>query len=143
VQDFLHLPVIFGDAMDAASTIGDRLRQERMRLGFNIRDFAARGGVSRTTQSNYENNVYPPDSGYLNRIATTGAEIFWIVQGTPDDDALRDKQRLPYTPVIREMIEDYELSPSGTQDAVRAILKDAADKRRAEIAKFKSAKVLT
>lgn len=112
---------------------------ERNRLGFNIRDFAAKGGVSRTTQSNYENDISRPDAAYLNRIATTGAEVFWIMRGLPEDDELREKQALPYTPVIRELIEDYMLCPPPVQDSVRAILKNSADAKREQVKQWKDA----
>lgn len=119
--------------------MGARLRGERNRLGYNIRAFAKLGGVSSTAQSNYENDISRPDAEYLNRISSAGAEIFWIMRGLPEDDALRDRRIAQYPPEIREMNENYELASPAVQAAVRSLLKDAAEKKRAEVAEFKRA----
>lgn len=102
-------------------TIGKRLRAERTRLGFNIRDFAQKGGVGSGTQSRYENDQGVPDSDYLNRVAELGAEIFWIMRGSEEDDDTRDKREAAYSPEVREMIYNYERCPPEIQQSLRII----------------------
>jgi DNA-binding XRE family transcriptional regulator len=62
--------------------IGGRLREERLRLGFSQTEMAAVGGVSRTTQVNYEIGKSDPTLMYLNRIWTRGADRFYVISGT-------------------------------------------------------------
>ncbi|WP_300434748.1 helix-turn-helix transcriptional regulator [Zoogloea sp.] len=102
-------------------TIGKRLRAERTRLGFNIRDFAEKGGVGSGTQSRYENDQGVPDSDYLNRVSELGAEIFWIMRGSEEDEVARDKRVAAYSPEIREMVANYERCPPEIQQSLRTI----------------------
>ena len=52
--------------------IGDRLKEERSRLGFSQTDLAGVGGVGKTTQINYEKGERSPDAGYLAAVAGKG-----------------------------------------------------------------------
>ena len=61
--------------------IGDRLREERKRLGYNQTDFGALGGVERKTQYNYEFGNTCPDAAYLERIEKVGADVVYIQTG--------------------------------------------------------------
>ena len=61
--------------------IGERLREERVRLGLNQDDFAVIGGVQRRAQGNYERGERAPDADYLARIAERGADVLYIVTG--------------------------------------------------------------
>lgn len=123
--------------METEKSVGERLRGERTRLGYNIRDFAERAGVSKSTQSNYENDVSLPDSSYLNRISFLGAEIFWIMRGSEENDDVRDKRTAMYSPEVRELIENYELCPDEAKTALRVLAKSAADQKRKSVADFK------
>lgn len=124
--------------MNSSNTVGERLRKERTRLGFNIRDFAARAGVGKSTQSNYENDVSLPDSEYLNKISVMGAEIFWIMRGSKEDDDVRDKREALYPPEVREFLADYELCPDAVRDSLRAIAQQAANQKRQEVDRYKT-----
>ena len=111
------------------STVGSRLRGERTRLGYNIRDFAAKAGVSKSTQGNYENDQGLPDSNYLNAISELGAEIFWIMRGEKEDDEAREKRAAAYAPEVREMIANYELCPPDVKDSLRTLAAAAAARK--------------
>lgn len=123
--------------MSEETTVGERLRSERTRLGFNIRDFAKIGGIGIGTQSSYENDKTQPSSDYLNRISTKGAEIFWIMSGNKEDDEVREKRAAMYSPEITDFIENYKLCPEAVKASLRAIAVDAADKKRKTIKAFK------
>lgn len=120
--------------MDSA---GERLKQERIRLGYSVRKFAKEAGVATSTQSLYESNGRQPRSDYYNRISALGAEIFWIMSGDKEDDAVRDKRAAMYPPEIRELIEDYKLCPDEVKAALRVMAKQAADTKRQAVADFK------
>lgn len=63
------------------STVGERLREERQRLGLSQDDFAARGGVQRRAQINYEKDERLPDAGYLAAIGHAGVDVLYVVMG--------------------------------------------------------------
>lgn len=61
--------------------IGDRLKEERERLGFSQFDFAALTGSSKGSQISWEKGRAFPNAEYLEAIAATGADILYIVTG--------------------------------------------------------------
>ncbi len=63
------------------STIGERLAEERKRLGYNQTDFAEIGGIKRASQVNYETNRRSPDSEYWEGIAKIGVDVQYILTG--------------------------------------------------------------
>lgn len=62
-------------------TIGERLKEERSRLGFNQTDLATLGGVGKTTQINYEKGNGSPDAAYLAAVAEKGVDVLYVVTG--------------------------------------------------------------
>lgn len=80
------------------SGIGERLREERKRIGLKQKELAEFGGVQLNSQSLYENNARMPDAGYLAGIAKAGIDILYVVTGirTPkgNDSLEEDEARL-------------------------------------------------
>lgn len=79
------------------TTIGDRLREERTRLGLSQTDIASTGGVGKTTQINYEKNERQPDAGYLSAVSVVGVDVLYVLTGhrTPESsDALSEDEAL-------------------------------------------------
>lgn len=68
------------------STTGERLKEERLRLGYNQTNFAQLAGVTKNSQINYENNTRHPDTLYLRAINRVGADINYIVTGNRSSD---------------------------------------------------------
>jgi transcriptional regulator with XRE-family HTH domain len=65
------------------STIGIRLRQERVRVGLTQRQLGLLGGVAANTQGFYEKDKRSPRADYLSRILTAGVDVVYILTGTP------------------------------------------------------------
>lgn len=61
--------------------IGERLKEERVRLGFNQAEFAAFAGVAKTSQFNYEKGERSPDADYLAAVSAQGVDILYVVTG--------------------------------------------------------------
>lgn len=61
--------------------IGERLREERVRLGFNQAEFAAFAGVAKTSQFNYEKGDRSPDAVYLAAVSAQGVDVLYVVTG--------------------------------------------------------------
>lgn len=77
------------------NTIGERLKSERTRLGFNQTEFAAIGGVQRRAQLFYEQDERRPDAGYLQAVARLGVDVQFVVTGIRSGQALsKDEEQL-------------------------------------------------
>lgn len=70
------------------NTPWQRLKLERERLGLSQSAFAEIGGVQKRSQINYEQGSRKPDTKYLEGIAAAGADVAYILTGTPK--ALRE-----------------------------------------------------
>lgn len=63
------------------SGIGDRLREERDRLGLSQGAFGEIGGVKANAQGNYEKGERLPDAGYLAALAEKGVDVLYVITG--------------------------------------------------------------
>ncbi len=83
-------------------SVGERLKAERERLGYNQSDFSQFGHKTKLTQSKYENNETSPTADYLIKIQVVGADMMFILTGQrsnpmtlpADEAALLDNYRL-------------------------------------------------
>lgn len=66
---------------DTKGTIGERLREERIRLKMSQQNFGAAGGVRTDAQYKYECGFRIPRADYLAKISKIGADIFYVVTG--------------------------------------------------------------
>lgn len=64
------------------SSIGDRLRAERERLGLNQSELAELAGTTRKSQFNYETGARHADTEYLAAAAAAGVDVSYVVTGT-------------------------------------------------------------
>ena len=94
---------------------GVRLREERERLGFSQAEFAAMAGQGTQSQSRYEAEKRTPDSTYLTKIASCGADILYLLTG----ERLSDITHNSVKEVISDLISFDIIPPSvagGTND---------------------------
>lgn len=63
------------------NTFGERLKQERLRLGLSQENLASVGGVQRGAQIKYEKNERLPDAGYVSSIANIGIDVQYLLTG--------------------------------------------------------------
>ena len=85
--------------------IGQRLKEERERLGYNQTDFAALAGAAKRTQIDWEKGVSSPTAEQLAAFAAAGADVLYILTGQrsgaaaptpvlkPEEAALLDNYR--------------------------------------------------
>jgi transcriptional regulator with XRE-family HTH domain len=71
------------------SGVGERLREERDRLGLNQTDFGIAAGVSRGTQKAYELESSSPDVRYLAALQGMAVDVHYVLTGSrmPIDSA--------------------------------------------------------
>lgn len=81
-------------------SIGERLREERERLGYSQSAIGAVGGVKKLAQLKYEQGERYPGADYLAALAKIGADTLYIVTGeryagslTADEIELLEKFR--------------------------------------------------
>lgn len=61
--------------------IGDRLKEERLRLGLSQKEFAELCGIKVRAQINYEKNERSPDARYLIESGKIGVDIGYLFSG--------------------------------------------------------------
>lgn len=89
---------------------GDRLREERERLGFSQTALGAIGGVLKQAQLKYEKGERFPDAAYLDAASKVGIDIQYVVTGTRSTAALSDDEA--------ELLAGYRAAPLAVKAAV-------------------------
>ena len=97
--------------------IGERLREERVRLRFNQAEFAAFAGVAKTSQFNYEKGERSPDAAYLAAVAEKGVDILYVVTGVATPQVVEG-----FTALEDKLINQYRDLPEADQAAVHRIV---------------------
>lgn len=69
------------DQIYVNTTFGERLLEERARLGLNQTEMAEAGGVKRFVQHLYERDIQIPDFAYLDRLRNLGADLSYLFLG--------------------------------------------------------------
>jgi transcriptional regulator with XRE-family HTH domain len=108
--------------MIKADGLGDRLREERDRLGLNQTDFGLLLGVSRGTQKAYELGSGAPDIRYIAALEERGVDSIYVLSGqraTHSDDGLSF--------VEERLIEKYRSLTEADQQSVQRIVGAMAD----------------
>ena len=82
--------------MVKSTTFGRRLREERERLSMTQMEIALTGGVKRTTQHLYENDVRVPDLNYLEKLKEAGADLGFLVLGNHRGSSQSDSLTISY-----------------------------------------------
>ncbi len=96
------------------TSTGERLKEERVRLGLSQAALGEIGGVRKQAQLNYEKGERNPDSAYLSAIAKFGADIQFIVTGVRSAESL--------SPDEKELINLFRQAPLAVKAAALAAL---------------------
>lgn len=73
---------------------GERLRDERQRMGLSQTAFAELAGSSKRAQIRYEQGE-PPDADYLSEISKAGADVLYVVTGERNQASPRTTEEQP------------------------------------------------
>jgi len=104
-------------------SFGNRLREERSRLGLTQEALGEIGGVRKQAQLHYEKDERKPDSDYLAAVAEAGVDILYVVTGE------RSKPVPPkYEPPSEEteLLSDFRICDAQGRAIIRAASKAAA-----------------
>lgn len=88
--DFCSSQIILIKKLLISSGVGERLREERERLGLNQTDFGVSLGVSRGTQKAYELESSSPDVRYLSGLQELGVDVHYVLTGSHGDADLNN-----------------------------------------------------
>lgn len=114
-------------------SVGERLREERDRLGLSQVDFAKKAGCSRRSQSNYELNERAPDTDYLTEIGKIGVDVAYVVTGVRSKPVEGTVLRLPpLPPKSDEQGVPYD-GIGKLRDRIKAIVDQIQDERRLRV----------
>lgn len=105
-----------------ADRVGERLREERERLGLNQTDFGKLLGVSRGSQKNYELGASSLDLKYVAALEDNGVDAAYVMTGRRSTPL---GQR--FTPAEEELINQYRSITPSDQEAIRRFLKAMSD----------------
>lgn len=93
---------------------GERLREERDRLGLNQTDFGTAAGVSRGTQKAYELETSSPDVRYLMSLQGLGVDVHYVLTGSrvsTDAGTLSEDEA--------QLVEQFRQLPEEDRNSVR------------------------
>ncbi|MBB4819260.1 transcriptional regulator with XRE-family HTH domain [Pseudomonas alcaligenes] len=94
-------------------TIGERLKEERERLGFAQPAFAGLAETTKKSQIDYEKDSTQPKAGYLAAIAKVGADVQYIVTGVRSSAALSSDEE--------QLLSHFRAAPIAVKAAMMAV----------------------
>jgi len=97
--------------------IGQRLREERERLGLSQTALGAIGGVQQNAQFLYEKDQRSPNADYLHALANIGADTHYIVTGQRTTGALHTDEEA--------LITGFRAAPLVVKGAILGALQGA------------------
>lgn len=102
--------------------VGERLREERKKLGLTQQEFATLGGIATNAQAHYEAGERQPKAGYLIGIAASGVDILYVLLGTrtPTPEA-------SLTPEEARIVQQYRSLPQKDRSALGQLSTSLAD----------------
>ncbi|PNA07145.1 transcriptional regulator [Pseudomonas sp. FW305-BF6] len=114
--------MVVAKKMLIADRVGERLREERERLGLNQTDFGVLLGVSRGTQKNYELGANSLDLRYVTALEERGVDAAYVLTGrrsTPLGQL--------FSAAEEELIHQFRNISDEDQKAIRRFLEAMAD----------------
>ncbi len=110
--------------------IGERLREERERLGFNQPCFAEFAGTTKQTLFSWESGGSSPKSDQLSALAEHGVDVYYVLTGQRIGTAATLSAR------ERALVDNYRAAP---EDAKKALETTSAALAQHDLKEGKSA----
>ncbi|WP_407714192.1 helix-turn-helix transcriptional regulator [Comamonas testosteroni] len=98
------------------SPIGERLRDERLRIDMQQIDFADSCGVSRRTLSSWENGEATPNAAALAVMAAIGVDVLYVVTGQR-----ANASESTLAPAERELLQAWRNGSPDGRNALEAM----------------------
>ncbi len=101
---------------------GERIREERERLGFNQADFAALAGATRKTLFNWESGAASPNAAALAAWAEVGLDVLYVVTGQRAGGASAPPPPRAVSEGDRILLDNFHAAPAQVQAGVKTAL---------------------
>lgn len=121
------------------SNVGDRLAEERARLGMNQASLGGHGGVTKFTQLAYEKGTSFPNAEYLAKVAGVGVDVLYVVTGErrprnqdvitwveDDDDEIGGRRVVFLDAPLQQLVLDYATADATGQAYIQGVAALAA-----------------
>lgn len=92
-------------------TIGERLEEERKRLGLSQTAFGEVGGVKKLAQIQYEKGASFPTAHYLSGAAAAGVDVLYVITGSRGGVVLTREETA--------LLDNFRHSPPEAQKALK------------------------
>lgn len=115
------------------SSFGERLKEERLRLGLSQEEFGEIGGVQKLAQRNYEKGNRNPDASYIAAVTAAGVDILYVLTGQRNDAAPALSSR------ETALLDNYRHSNDQGRDAIEKVALVAAQPQQGLINQEKGA----
>ena len=114
--------------------IGERIKEERERLGYTQSDFAALGEASKNSQLSWEKEIAFPNAKVMAAWSEAGVDVAFILTGqrTPVAGAV------PISEGDRVLLDNFHAAPEQVQAGIKTALGAFADAPR-QVGKRKKA----
>ncbi|WP_295377221.1 helix-turn-helix transcriptional regulator [uncultured Pseudacidovorax sp.] len=109
-------------------SIGDRLREERERLGLSQSEFAAKAGTTRKTQFNYETDARRPDADYLAALLGAGVDVLYVLSGQRGIEGVAQRTLRPDQEAL---LDNYEHADDVGRQAAQRLLDPQSQRKKA------------
>lgn len=106
---------------------GERIKEERERLGFNQADFAAFAGATRKTLFNWESGAASPNAEALAAWAREGLDVLYVVTGQRIGGASAPVPARAVSEGDRILLDNFHAAPAQVQAGVKTTLGAFAD----------------
>lgn len=108
--------------METFVGIGERLKEERERIGLSQTEFAAKAGASKNSQYNYEKGERSPDATYLAAADGMGVDVLYVVTGrrTPEPSNSFNGDEV-------DLVEHYRQLPDGDRQHTHKMVNALAE----------------
>lgn len=109
--------------------IGERLKEERERLGYTQPAFAENAGAKKRTLIDWEKNVSSPTAVQLSALTSIGVDVMYVLTG--------QRTNMEYSLNRREeaLLDNYRHCVAEDQNAIYRVALSAAKKEEQDVLK--------
>ncbi|HBW61192.1 MAG TPA: transcriptional regulator [Comamonas kerstersii] len=115
--------------MNQKTGLGERLKEERERLGFSQPAFAALAEASKSSQASWEKETAYPNAKALEVWARVGVDVAYVVTGTPSSGVET------LTQDERELLKLFRAAPLAVKAAAIGALQGGSTGAKAQVMK--------
>lgn len=118
----IFVPVNINGLDFRMKTIGERLKEERERLGMTIPDFAEAAGAKKNTVIDWQKDVSSPPAAKLAALAAAGVDVLYVLTG----QRISPAQEVSINPREAALLDNYRHCAEEDKNAIDRVVLIAA-----------------